>query len=178
MCIRDRVFTEWRIRPFHDEPDNARHVIPAFDIPTWWPRVISIDWGWDAATAIIWGAISPQGQVFVYRVYNEKYKYIKDWTRDLTNLSRHELASIKRIVICHSAGQQRGEPKTIQEQVNEALLNNGFSVQCELGKRDRVGGKMLIHEYLRWKTIDARVLEKTYDCLLYTSDAADERSSV
>jgi hypothetical protein len=158
-----QVFTEWRLAPFRDEPDNACHITKEFEIPTWWPRVISIDWGWDAATAILWGAISPTGRIYIYRVYNEKYKYIKDWTRDLSNLSRNEINSIRRIVICHSAGQQRGEPKTIQEQVNESLLNNGFPVQCNLGKRDRVGGKMLIHEYLRWKTIDAKVLEKTYN---------------
>jgi len=163
FAFAGQVFTEWRLQPFRDEPDNARHVIPSFPIPTWWPRIVSIDWGWDANTSIIWGAIAPNGQVYVYRVYNHRNKYIKDWVRDFVNLSSGETQAIRRIKICHSATQERGEPKTILEQVNDALKENDFPVQCFLGKRDRVGGKMLIHEYLRWKTIDEKILRQSYN---------------
>lgn len=144
-----QVFKEFRIEPFNDEPATACHVIKPFPIPTWWPRVIAIDWGWAANTSIGWGAISPDGRVFVYRTYNEKTKYIKEWAREACKLSAGE--PIKDVVICHSAGQQRGEPQTIQFQAQEAFNEAGFNVQVRLGERDRVGGKALVHEYLRWQ---------------------------
>jgi len=158
-----QVFTEWRVQPFANEPANACHLVDRFEIPKWWPRIVSIDWGWDAATAILWAAIAPNGQIFIYRTYNQRERYIKDWTRDLVNLSVDEVQSIRRISICHSAAQQRGEPETIEEQVNNALQANNFPVKCTLGKRDRVGGKQLIHEYLRWKVIPAKILQQSYN---------------
>lgn len=183
FAFAGQVFTEWRVQPLQGEPEHARHVIDAFPIPSWWPRIVSIDWGWDANTAIIWAAIAPNGQVYIYRIYNHKNKYIPEWTRDLINLTGNE--NIRKIKICHSANQNRGEPKTIQEQVNDALVLNGFPIKCELGKRDRVGGKMLIHEYLRWKTIPKKILEQSYnpriaDAILrnYGQDKYDDYNSM
>lgn len=156
-----QVFEEWRIEPFNDEPENARHVINPFVIPSWWPRVIAIDWGWNAPTCIGWAAVSPLGKVFLYRVYNETGKYIPEWIRDFINLTGTEFDTVKKITICHSASQQRGEPETIYQQVNEALKANGISITARLGKRDRIGGKLLVHEYLRWRPkpkLDSRLV--------------------
>lgn len=146
-----QVFTEWRIEPYPGEPANARHVIPYFKIPSWWPRLIAIDWGWKAWTFIIWAAISPEGRVYIYRTYAEKSKYIPEWTQDLINLTGEEWPYIADIAICHSAAQHRGEPHTIQEQVQEALDKREIQQTVRLGKKDRLGGKMLVHEALRWK---------------------------
>lgn len=150
-----QVFVEYRLEPLDGEPENARHVIEPFEIPSWWPRVIAIDWGWRANTCIGWGAISPNGRLYIYRVYAEKGKYIEDWTGDLINLtSSEEWSSVRDVIICHSANQNRGEPHTILQQV-QAAINKRFnnpsdSPTVRLGKRDRLGGKMLVHEYLRW----------------------------
>jgi len=163
FAFAGQVFTEWRIEPFKDEPPNACHVCDRFPIPSWWPRIIAIDWGWDANTCIGWGAIAPNGQVYVYRIYNEKQKYIHEWVRDLVNFSADEISSIRKVKICHSANQHRGETKSIFEQVGEAFKNNGFPIQLELGKRDRIGGKLLLHEYLRWKTIPEKILRQNYN---------------
>jgi hypothetical protein len=163
QAFAGQVFTEWRLQPFNDEPDNAQHVIPSFPIPDWWPKIVAIDWGWDAYTCIGWGAISPSGRLYVYRVYKERQKYIPEWIRDFLNHSGSEIDNIKRIKICHSALQHRGEPKTILEQVNDTLKANGITIPVELGKKDRIGGKLLIHEYLRWKTIPAKVLQQSFN---------------
>ena len=147
------VFVEFRLEPLHGEPDNAQHVIPAFDIPVWWPRIIAIDWGYSASTVILWGAVAPNGRVYVYRVYAEKFKLIEQWVGDLCKLtSSDEWKSVRDVVICHSANQQRGEPHTIQQQVQSAINSHlDFTApNVRLGKRDRLGGKMLVHEYLRW----------------------------
>ena len=74
-----QVFKEFRLEPLSDEPSNARHVIEPFDIPSWWPRFIGIDWGYAAYTVIYWAALSPAGRVYVYREYAYKEKKIVDY---------------------------------------------------------------------------------------------------
>lgn len=149
-----QVFVEFRLEPLEGEPENACHVIEPFHIPDWWPRIIAIDWGFAANTVIGWGAIAPNGRLYVYRIYCEKGQYIKDWVGELIKrTSSEEFNALRDMVICHSANQQRGEPHTILQQVQEALrLELGWDAPTvRLGKRDRLGGKMLLHEYLRWK---------------------------
>gem|GEM_PF-2070828 len=46
------------------------HVVPPFDIPPWWKRVRSLDYGLDM-TACIWWAIAENGQCFAYRELHE-----------------------------------------------------------------------------------------------------------
>lgn len=144
-----QVFEEWRLEPLSDEPENARHVVSSFDIPFWWPRILAIDWGFTALTVAGWGAVSPDGRIYVYRVYAVKGKQIKDWTVDVANLSKGENIVLARI--CHSAADNRGESLTIQQQAQSALNEAGFDIALELAERDRIGGKMLVHEFLRWK---------------------------
>jgi hypothetical protein len=64
------VFPEFRVEHFGDEPENALHVIEPFDIPSWWPVVIAIDWGFKAHTWAGWFALSPDGQsLFIQRIF-------------------------------------------------------------------------------------------------------------
>lgn len=150
-----QVFEEFRLEPLGDEPENARHVIEPFLIPSWWPRLISIDWGMSAYTFVIWWAISPEGRVFIYRCYAVKKAKISQWTREISLLTgpQHIKDSVRDIGICFSAIQDRGQDQTIFEQVAEALGDSGFKCGLTLGDRNRVGGKQLVHEYLRWKPI-------------------------
>lgn len=156
-----QVFGEWRLEPLLGEPTHARHVIEPFDIPFWWPRILCIDWGFSALTVAGWGAISPEGRIYIYRRYACKGKQIKDWTVDVANLSRGENITLARI--CHSAAQNRGEPLSIQQQVQNSLNDSGLDVSLELAERDRLGGKMLVHEYLRWQQKPKVKPEEGYD---------------
>jgi hypothetical protein len=146
-----QVFQEWRVEPLEGEPENACHIIDAFNIPFWWPCILAIDWGFSALTVAGWGAISPDGIVYLYRIYACKGKQIKDWANEVVNLCRGENIVLARI--CHSAAQQRGEPLTIQQQVQNAINDAGLDVSVELAERDRLGGKLLVHEFLRWKQL-------------------------
>lgn len=166
-----QVFTEFRIEPLANEPSNARHVIEPFEIPFWWPRFIAIDWGWQAWTFIIWAALSPDGRLFIYRTYAEKKKPIKQWTSDLCDITGSEWANVVDVAICHSANQNRGEPHTILDQVQEAIntrIGTAHNIPTvRLGKRDRLGGKTLLHEYLRWEPLrDIPVNEGEFDPVL------------
>lgn len=141
------VFDEFRERQYPEEPDNAVHVVDKFDIPSHWPRVVAIDWGFAAMCSIGWAAIAPNKKVYIYRHQHFTKVKIEVWAP----LVRHyiDIDKPNDVVICHSANQHRGDPHTILEQVESAL---GVSVR--LGESDRVSGKLLIHEYLRWKPRD------------------------
>lgn len=147
-----QVFNEFRLEPLSDEPDNARHVIAPFPIPTWWPKFIGIDWGYAAYTVIYWAALSPNGRVFIYREYAHKGKKVVDYLSDLINYTpAEERDSISKVKICHSADQNKGEPSTIYEQLTKALRKAEFKSPIELGEKNRINGKLTLHEYLRWQ---------------------------
>src|SRR3990172_7328785 len=148
-----QVFDEFRLEPLPDEPINARHVIEPFDIPSWWPKIIGIDWGFAAWCFVIWLAISPDGRIYIYRTYAVKNTKIRQWTRDLCLLSGSEVEQVRDIRICWSAIQDQGHDQTIFQQVAEALEEANFKCSLTLGEKNRVGGKQLVHEYLRWRPL-------------------------
>jgi len=61
--------------PHTGEPANADHVVHKdretlrypVEIKHWWPRHIGFDWGYSHESAILWGARSPDGRIYVYR---------------------------------------------------------------------------------------------------------------
>lgn len=139
-----QVFDDFRTERFPDEPDHALHCVDSFDLPAYWPRIVSIDWGFKAWTIIQWAALSPDGRVFVYREYCEKGKHVSEWGADFTKLSQGE--NVKGVILCHSAFAQRADPLTIAKQFYDET-----GVDPINGGRDRIGGKVLVQEYLRWR---------------------------
>lgn len=141
-----QVFSEFRVMHLPGEPDNAVHVVKPFAIPDWWPKILVIDWGYDAMTFAIWAAISPAGRLIIYRTWAWVKTNISVWAADCRRISGSE--SYEDFVLCHSAGNHHGQDETIQEQVSKAF-DDKFIIR--LADRDRIGGKNLVHEYLRWE---------------------------
>jgi hypothetical protein len=139
-----QVFSEFRDKHHPEEPDNALHVIKPFNIPSWWPKIVSIDWGFKAKCSVGWAAISPTKKVYIYRHQHWYGKKISEWSPEVKFWIEKDKPA--EIVICHSANQHRGDPHTILEQVSDAL-----ETSVTLGVKDRLAGKTLLHEYLRWE---------------------------
>lgn len=139
-----QVFTEFRETRYADEPANALHVIDPFSVPFYWPKIIAIDWGYRAKTAVIWAAISPDGRVYIYRCYSCVKTSIEQWSMDIKKLSEFD-ENIVAYVIDPSSARNLGQ-KTIKQQVIDAT---GWKL--EDADNDRIGGISLIHDYLRWK---------------------------
>lgn len=138
-----QVFDTWRNEPFSDEPMNAQHVIEPFEIPDWWPVVLSVDWGYRAMTWAGWGAASPDGRCYLKKEYAVKEKEISEWATEIGIMSRDE--NLLGVALCGSAWQRRGDALTIAQQFQK------FSgLKPERADSDRVGGKVLFQEYLRW----------------------------
>lgn len=141
-----QVFEDFREERYPNEPENAIHVVDDFIIPNWWPRILAIDWGYAAMCVALWGAINPDGRLFVYREATWKKKKVVEWGSDIARLSQGE--RIGDCVICQSAAQQRGDERTIVEQFHQA---SGILPRLSGNlKGSRIAGKLLLQEYFRW----------------------------
>jgi hypothetical protein len=158
------VFEEFRDKHHSDEPDNALHIIPAFDIPDWWPRIVVIDWGFAASNYVCYGAISPTKRLYIYREQSWKRTKIEVWAPFVKEHLDRE--NVKLIKVCKSAGQDRGQEHTIQQQIENALGRNIELSPNTMGSR--VAGKVLLHEYLRWEQKHIPISEK----LIYNEELA------
>lgn len=142
-----QVFDEFRDKHYPDEPENALHCIEPFAIPNWWPRFFVIDWGFTAMTYVGFYAVSPTKKLYLYRELSFLKTKIEDWAPIIKDYVTHENPKI--IKVCRSAAQERGQENTIQQQIETAL---GRSVELSNNTPgSRISGKMLLHEYLRWK---------------------------
>lgn len=150
-----QVFDEFRDRHYPDEPANAIHTVTPFKIPDWWLKFVIGDWGFAAMCYVGFYAISPDKRLYHYRELGFLKTKIKDWGAAVKTLIDRD--NPRLVKFCKSAGQDRGQDQTIQEQISEAI-----GIPIELSNNasgTRVAGKMLLHEYLRWKPLPIPPLE-------------------
>jgi len=146
-AYQGQVFDEFRDHKFPDEPDNALHVVEPFEIPTWWPKFYVIDWGFAAMAYVGFYAVSPSKRLYLYRELAWLKTKIEEWAPVVKDYCEREEPKI--VKVCKSAGQDRGQEHTIQQQIETAL---GRPVELSNNSPgSRVAGKMLLHEYFRWK---------------------------
>lgn len=140
-----QVFSDYREVPnkAKDEPDNACHIIDPFFIPEWWNRFLAIDWGFSAMTIALWGALSPDNRLYIYREYAIKQAKASTWATEIGRLSQAE--KLTDIVLCKSAWQNRGDELTQQEQFTKYS-----GLTARQADNDRIAGKLMVQEYLRW----------------------------
>src|SRR5215204_5098615 len=142
-----QVFDEFRDKHYPDEPDNALHVIEAVDIPDWWPRFVVGDWGFAASTWVGFFAVSPNKRIYLYRELSWRKVKIEEWVPYVKGFVDQENPRVIRF--CRSAAQDRGQEHTIQQQIEDAL---GRPIELSNNTPgSRIAGKLLLHEYLRWK---------------------------
>lgn len=145
-----QVFTEWRDpffgSKFPDEPDIACHVIPDYTPPLWMPRIIGCDWGYHPGkTWVGWAAATPDKRAFLYRERVWSKTLISVWGADVARITEPERSSVASCKLDPSAWGKRGEDKTLAQQIIDAT-----GLPWEKADNDRLGGKALIHEFLRW----------------------------
>jgi hypothetical protein len=141
------VFPEFRPIKFPNEPENALHVCQSFDIPEWWPRILSIDWGKRAMCHALWASISPDNRVYIYRERGWLGKDVPYWASEVRELSHNE--HIVSFILCGSAWQERGV-ETIAEQVQKYTGLVPSSSDNTPGSR--IAGLQSIHDFLRWES--------------------------
>ena len=143
------VFDEFRDKTYPDEPENALHVIEPFNIPLFWPKIYSIDWGYTppAINYIACGAVTPDERLILYMEKGWQKTQIVNWTAEVKEWA--DVENPRTIKLCKSASQKRGQEHTVQSEVEKGL-NRAVDL-TDNNPGTRISSKMLMHEYFRWK---------------------------
>lgn len=174
-----QCFDEFRSEHFPDEPEFAIHVIEPFAIPDWWPRILAVDWGYEAMAYALWGAVSPERKCYIYREFGVKRRKIADYGAEIKLLGINDELEIQ--VLDPSAWSKRGDEKSIAEQLSDATGYTFVSAD-----NDRLGGKHLVHEFLRFdehtspKLAIFNTCEKLINCIplcVYEDANSDGKAS-
>ena len=126
------------------EFDTSIHVIPPFAMPTWWERTKGIDYGYASESCCLWGAIDPEDKTLI--IYRELYR--KGLTGEvlgdtLNNMEADEVKSITGVLDTAAWARTGYTGPTI----GEMLMLKGHKLRR--ADKNRVAGKVQIHEYLR-----------------------------
>jgi hypothetical protein len=156
-----QVFGDFRPIKLPNEPGNALHVIPAHPIPKHWPCVLAMDWGFSAYFYAMWGAIAPNKRVYIFKEYAEKGRLTSEAGADICNLSRD--VNIVDIVVDPATKQKTGEELNKFEQIYNALKAINIQKLLRTADNDRIGGKLLLQEFIRWRPLPVQEVTAQYD---------------
>jgi hypothetical protein len=133
---------------FPGEPDNALHVIEPFSVPEWWPRILSIDWGKTALCYAMWGAISPDKRIYVYRERYWRGRDIAHWASEIKEIHDALNETPTYTVLCGSAWHQRGGETIASDFTKYSGL---VASSSENTPGSRVATLQIVHDFLRWE---------------------------
>ena len=126
------------------EFDLDVHVIPPFEIPISWERVKGIDYGYASESACVWATIDPDDNtLIIYRELYRKGLTGEDLAVMLTNMELEDPYSVQG-VLDTAAWNRTG---TTGPTVGETLQKAGHKLRRS--DKNRIQGKIQIHEYLR-----------------------------
>jgi terminase large subunit-like protein len=141
---------EWDVfaGQYFDVLDCERHTARPEEvaIEPWWPRWISIDWGFEHPSAVLWHAAAPNGVVITYREFVQNHLSPRMLAAAIAERSANE--RIGAVYLSPDAFAQRTAEDTIADQ-----LARGFELEHlprpDPADDERVGGWMLMYELLR-----------------------------
>ncbi len=158
------LFGDWDIfaGQYFDRFDAARHVArPAsLRVEPWWPRWISIDWGFQHPAAAYWHAMSPEGKTITYRELVQAHLSPRMLAQAIVERSCDAFGrgeKISEVWLSPDAFAQRTAESTIAQQLGDVLAAAGLPRPAPADD-DRVGGWMLMYQLLecdRWIISDA-----------------------
>ena len=116
----------------------------------WWPRWISIDWGFEHPAAVHWHAAAPDGRTITYREFVQNHLSPRMLAAAIVERSMDAAGKrekIQAVYLSPDAFARRTSEATIAEQLGEALAKAGLP-QPVAADDDRVGGWMLLYQLL------------------------------
>ena len=120
------------------------HVVTPFEIPLHWQRVKGIDYGYASESCCVWGAVDPSdGTLIIYRELYRKGMTGEELAMMLTNMEVEDPMSISGVLdtACWSRTGHTGPT------IAEALIRAGHKLRP--ADKNRIAGKIQIHEYLK-----------------------------
>ena len=136
---------DWNIfaGQYFKEFRNEKHVIEPFEIPTWWKRFVSIDWGYNDYCSVLWHTVN-DSRVYTYRELHIRQTIASDVAKMIIDLNGNE--TIDYYVASPDMWQKRGQ----DTMHGESIADNFYKLGLNLIKADnaRVVGWQRVHEYL------------------------------
>jgi len=137
---------------YFDLFDLGRHTARSDEIglQPWWPRWISVDWGFQHPAAVYWHAMTPEGRAVTYRELVQSQLSPRMLAQAILERSARE--KIAEIYLSPDAFAKRTSEATIAEQIGDVLAGGGLP-RPSPADDDRVGGWMLLYQLLesdRW----------------------------
>jgi Terminase large subunit, T4likevirus-type, N-terminal len=132
---------------FFDVWDPARHMVRAEEIQLepWWPRWISIDWGFAHNSAVYWHAWNGK-TVYTYRELVKNRQTPRELAFQIAERSEGE--RIESVYLSHDAFARKTEEKTAARQMAEIFTQRRLPAPTP-SDTDRKGGWMLMYQMLR-----------------------------
>jgi hypothetical protein len=130
-----------------DDFSEHTHVVQPFTVPYYWPSVLSIDWGYAAMTCAGLYRINPvPSEVHPAKIYKTKEHTcvktkVSTWATDIRRMTSD--IELTDVVLDPSAWQERGTGLIAQE------FAEAFGRPARKANNDRIGGKILMQEYIR-----------------------------
>lgn len=109
------VFDEWT--------ENI-HLIEPFDIPKNWTKYRSIDHGRVNPTACLWAAVSPEGDVYVYREYYKRDRTITENVKGIIEASGNTRQIFEKYVDDSGRVRERFNEKPKKERFRKTVLDS------------------------------------------------------
>lgn len=153
LHLAGRIYKEW-------EPEHP-FWIDKFDIPESWPRVCVLDPHPRKPIAVLWAAISPDEQLFVYRdLFDPRFRTVKDvadkmkelegwtWNRDREEWIKGDYAEQVTFRIIDNSAKEN--ERTSGDNIWKRFASEGIHTQMAK-KRNAEAGYDAIHEALKMK---------------------------
>lgn len=129
------------------EFDKKVHVIDPFDIPPHWERIVSIDHGLVNPTAVLWGAVDQDGNIFIYDEHYQEGRPVSYHADIIKRRNRNQEISVT--IIDPSTGaktrEKDGFPFSVIQEYND------FGVHPVPGNNDVQASINRIKEFLKIK---------------------------
>ena len=131
--FKGQFFKEWR---------KDIHVCEPFQIPNYWKRFKASDWGYAAPWCMLWFAVSPDGDVFVYRELYLTSQSVEQMTQKSIELNKDEEFKYK---LLDPACWDSSRGVSIADQCQAA------GEMWQKADNDRASGWMRVRQYLSWE---------------------------
>jgi len=132
------------------QPDRMVKRPDGWNPKPWWPRWISIDWGYKHPSAVYWHAINDEGVTRTYRELVRSQMDARSLGREIVRLSvaNEGPERIANVYLSPDAFAERTAARTIAEELGDELAAAKLP-RPERADDDRMGGWRLMYQMLR-----------------------------
>jgi phage terminase large subunit len=137
--FKGQYFKQWR---------QAYHIVPAFEIPKFWNRIIAVDWGWTNPFCCLFAAVSPDGEVYIYHELYGTERLPEWWAERIAEQIERDgkqVADYLKVIDPSAFNKEPRFGRPVQEMMAEAGLT------FERANNDRLNGWMQVQTYLAWE---------------------------